>query len=262
MNSKSKEELVEQYEDAAFELLMSEYAEQEGNRLLREFEEAKARGEVPEIPAALDARCRRMIRHAYEKERRKERMHKAIKTMTRTVAVLFVTLGVCTTLVVSVEALRTPFVNFLLDNQEYFSSIDFDNEEASDPTQIGVKDQTEDTEGAVSLDQLMPTGYTLIRYVPKDDGSMVVIYENGTGNMIFLATTVMKGDINLDTEDADSEPICIGGYEGFFIRKDGELKITWFNGENQLAYQLKTDGLSNTDFWVLAEEIAKAEIGG
>ena len=262
MNSKSKEELVEQYEDAAFELLMSEYAEQEGNRLLREFEEAKAKGEVPEIPAALDAKCRKMIRQAYESDRRKKWMHKTIKTMTHTAAVLFVTLGVCATLVVSVEALRTPFVNFLIEQHEHFSAIDFD-QETIDKVDVQPSSAPMDSQNKNGpLGSIIPEGYELYKHSIRDDGSEVIIYQNATGNTIFLSTTVMKGDICLDTENADSERIRIAGFEGFFIRKNEEYKMTWFNTEKEMVFQIKVNGLSKAEFWILAEMIAKEDLGG
>lgn len=48
-------------EDAILTRLMAEYAEQEGARLWREFEEAQSRGEVPQMPERTDRKCRRRI---------------------------------------------------------------------------------------------------------------------------------------------------------------------------------------------------------
>ena len=42
-------------EEAVLKRLMAEYAEEEGARLWREFEEAQARGEVPEMSEELRA---------------------------------------------------------------------------------------------------------------------------------------------------------------------------------------------------------------
>lgn len=262
MNSKSREELVEQYEDVAFALLMSEYAEQEGNRLLREFEEAKAKGEVLEIPAALDTKCRMMIRQAYEKQRRKERMNRILRTMGRTAAMLFVTLGVCTTLVFSVEALRTPVINFLIEQHERFTSIDFDQEVTGDPVQD--VDSTHIGEGGDEspLDGLVPEEFELSRYTVRDDGSILILYKNLMGGSIRFTTTVSQGNLNLDTEDANCESVEVSGYSGIFIEKDGELRVSWFDGEKNLAYQLRAVGLSVADFWSLAEQVANFSVGG
>jgi hypothetical protein len=61
MNGKQKEESNEQYEEIVLALLLNEHAEQQGEELLLEFEEACARGEVPEVPFELDQKCRQLI---------------------------------------------------------------------------------------------------------------------------------------------------------------------------------------------------------
>lgn len=261
MNSKSREELVEQYEDAAFALLMSEYAEQEGNRLLREFEEAKSKGEVPEIPAALDAKCRMMIRQAYEKQRRKEQMNRILRTMGRTAAMLLMTLGVCTMLVFSVEALRIPVINFLIEQHERFTSIDFDREATDDPMQATDSLSTVAMDDRSSLDVLMPSDYELYKQTIRDDGSVAIIYKSEDSGSIVFSTTVLAGNLNLDTEDADAKKIEIAGFEGFWVEKDSVLKITWFDTEKCVAFQLSATAMNNTEFWALAESIANADIG-
>lgn len=259
MNSKSREELVEQYEDAAFALLMSEYAEQEGKRLLKEFEEAKAKGEVPEVPAALDAKCRKMIRQAYEKKRRKGKAKRFLQTVGRVAAMLFITLGVCTTLVFSVEALRMSVINFLIEHHERYTSIDFDKEMTDAPMQ----DTNLTTSGDASpLDVFIPTNYELYKYTVKSNGSVSVIYKSKNGGNIVFTTTVCEGNLNLDTEDANGKKIEIAGYQGLQVEKDSILKITWFDTEKCVAYQLRADALNKTEFWALAESIAKADIGG
>ena len=259
MNGKSREELIEQYEDAAFALLMSEYAEQEGNRLLREFEEAKAKGKVPEVPATLDAKCRKMIRQAYEKKRRENKVKEFLRGAGRVAALLFITLGVCTTMVFSVEALRTPVINFLIEQNEWFTSIDFDEEMTNAP----VQDTDPTTFGDASLlDAFIPNGYKLYNYTVRSDGSISVIYRSENGSSIFFTTTVLAGNLNFDSEDANTKKIMIAGFEGLQIEKDSVLKITWFDTEKSVAYQLRADALNNAEFWELAESIAKADIGG
>lgn len=259
MNSKSKAELVEQYEDAAFALLMSEYAEQEGNRLLREFEEAKAKGAVPEIPAALDTKCRMMIHQAYEKKRRENKVKEFLRAAGRVAAMLFITLGVCTTLVFSVEALRTPMLNFLIEQHERYTSIDFDKEMTDAPTQDADPATMVDNS---PLDAYIPPNYELYKYTVKNNGSFTAIYKSENGGDIIFTTTVCEGNLNIDTEDTDANKIEIAGYQGFYVEKDGVLKMTWFDMERCVAYQLIVTDLNNTEFWELAESIAKADIGG
>lgn len=259
MNGKSREELIEQYEDAAFVLLMSEYAEQEGNRLLREFEEAKAKGEVPEVPAALDAKCRKLIRQAYENKHRENKVKEFLRAAGRVAAMLFIALGVCTTLVFSVEALRLPVINFLIEQHERYTSIDFDKEMTDASTQDTKLPASSE---ASLLDAFIPNGYKLYNYTVRDDGSVSVIYRSENGGSIFFSTTVLAGNLNFDSEEANTKRIMIAGFEGLQIEKDSVLKITWFDTEKSMAYQLRADVLNNAELWELAESIAKADIGG
>lgn len=58
----------ESHEGALIRQIMDEYMETEGARLQREFDAAEARGEVPDVPAALDAACRKMIQDHIAKQ--------------------------------------------------------------------------------------------------------------------------------------------------------------------------------------------------
>lgn len=56
-------------EDDILARMMAEYAEQEGARLWREFEEAQARGEVPPVLDELDRRCLRKIETEFARQK-------------------------------------------------------------------------------------------------------------------------------------------------------------------------------------------------
>lgn len=56
-------------EDDILARLMAEYAEQEGARLWREFEEARAGGEAPQMPESTDRKCRRRIEGEFARQK-------------------------------------------------------------------------------------------------------------------------------------------------------------------------------------------------
>lgn len=70
MSDQRKQQLVEQYEDLALSMLMEDYAQAEGERLLREFEEAERNGGLPEMPEELDRKCRNLIETSFAKQAR------------------------------------------------------------------------------------------------------------------------------------------------------------------------------------------------
>lgn len=259
MNNVSKDELVKQYEEVAISLLMSEYAEQEGQRLLREYEKAKKDDALPKVPQALDTKCRAMIQEAYERDCRQKRIKKLMRTVGRVAAMLFITLGVCTTLVFSVEALRTPVINFMIEKTEWFTAIDFDKE----MTDASMRDTAPITSEDMSpLASFIPTGYELDKYIVKEDGTVFIIYNSENGSSIFFSTTVLAGNLIFDTEDADAKEIEIAGYEGLWVEKDSIFKITWVDTEKSVVYQLRANGLNYTEVWAMAESIARADLGG
>ena len=93
MNEQKKQKLLEQYDDAAFALLMDEYAETEGARLMAEFEGAQAAGQVPEMPQALDEQCRRMIRRDRAKKRGKQAVRSFRKVAVKAAVAVLVFIG-------------------------------------------------------------------------------------------------------------------------------------------------------------------------
>lgn len=76
MSGENRQQLLENYEDALFALLMDDFAEREGEKLKAENERLK------QDPAAqpseeLDQKCRRIIRAEYAKAQRKQLAHSA-----------------------------------------------------------------------------------------------------------------------------------------------------------------------------------------
>lgn len=259
MSTEKKEDLIEQYEDAAFALMMSNYAEQEGNRLLQEFEEAKARGDVPAIPEELDKKCRQLIHKAYQKARTKERIKQSLRVIGKSAAALFVTIGLCTTLIVSVEALRTPVVNFIIEQHDKFTTINF----GKDPTSQAPPPTTDDsstTFGETPLDGLLPDGYCISHFRILEDGTFAALYYNYDGDDIFLSTTLGNGTINIDTEQAMTTPIVVGNHLGYLFAEGNKLSVIWYDDEIDTSYQLSSSNLRYADFWRILDQYAqKAE---
>ena len=261
MNIEKKEDLIEQYEDAAFALMMSDYAEQEGNRLLQEFEEAKARGEVPHVPEELDKKCRNLIHKAYQKERTKARIKKAVCFVGKTAAAWFVVIGLCTTLIVSVEALRTPVVNFIIEQHEKFTTINFGKDPVSPSTQPTTDPQTI-LPSETPLDGFLPSGYALTHYSLRSNGTFIAVYENVDGASITISSNIGDGAINLDTENAKSSTVEIGKHVGYFVEKGTELIIVWYEDSCNMSYKIRTTAMMFAEFWDIAEHFACANKGG
>ena len=251
MNNKNTENLQEQYDEALVALIMDEYAEVEGAMLLEEFEEADARGEVPEVPADLDAACRKMIHNHFAKKQRDETLRRVVKTFARSAAMLFATLGVASVLIFSVEAFRTPVINFFLEQHEHFSVIGQGN---SDKPQQGSNEHLGNDDAPLA--GLLPSGYVQTKFQEKNDGAFIDFYKNGNGAIIMFQADCGNTLIGYDTEDAETKPARLSDYDALIIWKDG-IKLIWYIPEEDMTYQLKSTELSLDEHWYLARAIVE-----
>lgn len=258
MDDKRMNELQDQYEDAFMALLMNEYAELNGARLLEEYEEAERSGAISEVPEALDQKCRELIRRAYTKKRSRNRMQLFMRGSKRVAAIALAVLGLCSVLVVSVEAFRTPIVNFFIEQHEKYSTIDFGKDsntatsKNTEPTaESQLADRSEDP-----LVGMVPDGYTLTQFLSKGKRGFTCLYKDDAGGSITFSATPTEGLLNVDTEDAVVTDIELLDHKGKLIEKDG-CKIVWFDANVSVCYQLRATGLESSETWILAETIAK-----
>lgn len=244
MNEQKKQKLLEQYDDAAFALLMDEYAEEEGARLMAEFEAAQAAGQVPEMPQELDEQCRRMIRRDRAKKRGIRAARSFRKVAVKAAVAVLVFIGLMTTVVMSVDALRVPVLNYLVKHFEKYSSIDFTNQ--SDKETLG--------NGINPLANLIPEGYSEVAY-EDHDGLISAMYENEFGNYILLSMISTTGEFWFDTEGTTCENVMLGDYSAILIREE-RLQMIWIDEDMQVCFSFVSDGLDEDTFWDICESLA------
>ena len=214
MNEQKKQKLLEQYDDAAFALLMDEYAEEEGARLMAEFEAAQAAGQVPEMPRELDEQCRRMIRRNSAKKRGRQAARRFGKVTVRVAVAVLVFIGLMTTVVMSVDALRMPVLNFFVEYFDTFASISTeDNPEAIN------------TDPLIVLEGLIPMDYIQTLH-SVDTYFVCTMYENADGETISMDICSSGSSMNIDTENAEYTEIFLGDYKALLIEKHG-YQIVW-----------------------------------
>lgn len=252
MINKHNEASNEEYEQIMLALLLNEHAEQQGEELLREFEEACVRGELPEVPAELDRKCRKLIDKKRKRIVRKELLVRSVQTIGRVVTMLFVVLGVCTALVLSVDAMRTPAINLIREQYKQYSSIG------------GIKDLTNQGEDSIRgvydseslkllLDNVVPEGYECVNKVDMANNTFFIAYLNSTDNLIVLDSFRRESVIKADTENAEIQSMMICGYDGLYLIKDNLRKVIWYMPENEQFYILWADGLEEKAFWALVD---------
>ena len=293
-----KLELMDQFDDAAFALMMDEYAEAEGERLRAEFEEAMRSGTAPACPPELDEKCRKQIKRHFGKQRRS-----AYAGLTRRVAAigqafvqiagcvdlsvgmagclsgimmgvacgwwgwglvpcLLIALGISATLIMSVEALRVPFWKFIME--EYGSSTVFDFSGMNEENQ-GVYIDPLEMEDPVKF--YLPEGYHNVSF-EEDQGRINSVYETDDGR--FVAFEMIHSDSNLlnTVQSAyDFERFELVCYEAqyslcYYTDEGWPMEmVEWYDPEIETMYCVAAKGMGKMDLIEICESLAKCFAG-
>ena len=118
-----KEKLIQQYEEAALALMLEEHAEAQGQQLLQSFEQSSAQGKTEAMPQALKDKCQRLLQKAYKKGRNRSLVRRIFKTCAKVMVVALALFGILSATVLSIEALRVPTLNFILDRGGKFAFV-------------------------------------------------------------------------------------------------------------------------------------------
>lgn len=253
MNNDRMDELNEQLEDAYFALLLNRYAESEGKKQQEEYEKAAARNELPPVPEDLDAKCRDLIRKSSAKGRRKQLIQRTLPRIGRLAAVLLIVIGLCTTLVFSVDALRIPVMNFIIDQYGKFTSI-------GNNVYVPTTDPTDNSPSSAidsPLAGLLPDNFELINYSLFDGNTMICSYQGPNNCVLSFSISNYDGGLNIDTEDAITDPINLLGHEGLLIDKGSKLSIVWLDTSSNKTYCITATRMTHGELWDLAVATAK-----
>lgn len=246
MDNKHRQELLEQYEEAAMMLLMDEYAEADGARLLYQFEEAEKNGQVPEIPADLDEKCRKLIQDSFAKQERKNRLLQLGKAAGRVAVYVLVLLGLTTSVVLSVDAIRVPVLNFFMEQTERYSTVSFDK---TIPTI-----SPEENPLSEQIKAWLSDDYSLV-VEEYNNGETFLVYQNRTNQIISFSVANSVGQQVIDTEDATQEEMTLNNYPAILIKKDG-YRLIWSDEKTDLVFDLYANGLELDTFIKLAHRIS------
>lgn len=241
MSENKKLELLDQYDDVTFALLMDEYAEEEGARLRKEFEEAQAAGEVSDTSDALDEKCLQMIHRDFAKKRGKDNVRKIIRMTSKVAVAVMVFLGVAATTIMSVDALRIPVFNFIIEQFEDYSA--FNNSDNYDvPT---VSDP---------LSLLLPDDYTQIYQYISSDGFISSTYGTSDGCIVDFSTYPNESSGIIDSENKESSQISILGISvQLYVGED--FRAIWQDLDGNTVYCVRASGLDNDTFLQLCTDI-------
>ena len=247
MENKYEENLWEQVECLAFSVIMGEYAKEEGDRLLQEYEELEKNGELMEMPPELDQKCRELISKTLRKQQFVSWMKRTTKSLARVAILVLVLVGVASVTVLSVDSFRIPVLNFLMDESGKYSTVVFDSALPSEKSSV---------ERIINnFESNLPEGYSVQRN--QYTGTAGLIYcTNNNKDVIILELTAESKSIIIDTEDTNYTEVPFNELVAVFSSKDG-LSLRWLDDANKLMYSLYASALDPDTFWELAYMITE-----
>lgn len=235
---KSDAAFQEKYDDLTIQMAMHLLKQRELEEAEKEIEELNSQPEYQPDPHE-----EKMIMESIDRTLQRQRWKHAWKTASRiiqkvSVFLVILLIGVCTT-VITVEAIRTPFINWLISLQKDSSTIHFKEE----------SDMTDITFG------YLPEGYEA-SLVSADSKTTYYSIENDVGNVIFLMINSLDSDsgLNVDTENAEVSEFSLSGKKAISVKKEDRNTLTWTVGQ----YSCILEGqLSIEEMIRIAENIAE-----
>lgn len=228
------DQLYENYEDALFALLMDRVAQEEGEQLLEENERLQ-NDPAAAVPESIDQKSRETIRRAFARHRHYR--HGAGWYLSKIAVAILAAILLFVTAYAAIPEVRLWTIEMLL------KSSDVDTRLAMSSDDLG-------TRRADKEEQLL-AGYTLPDisedYVVTDQGETSreawIMYTHENGSMIRININSYETEF-LDSEDAEaSEPIEINGYSGMLIEKEDNVRILWYDNDQERMVYLSTIGI-------------------
>ena len=233
------EKMRENYEDAAFYLLMDQLADEQGKKYKRIRDKLK-NDPAFEVPAEMRQACYRTISKEFAKAHRATVKRVAGKVFQRvSILIAIITLLITGAFAISPE-LRTHVLNLAIETFEGHANIHF------------FPSEKESSMSTLELNWL-PDGYVCT--YKSDDGTMWE-FTNEEEHWITLTMLPDSVGIDFDTENASIvENLYIGDYQGLYVERPNDNSLIWGDSSVGSGFALASDNLDKATIKKIAENI-------
>lgn len=168
-------------------------------------------------------------------------------TVAKRAAAIILVIVISLSAALSVEAIRTPIINFFSEVYEKFTNIWFDD------TASGAPEIIEE----IYLPDYIPEGFELVnKEVYEQD--LYYTYSNGDKQLKIWQTVVYGSNITLDTENTEVEKLTISGFEGIYYENKGLGQIFW--SDEKYAFHI-VGNLEKHELIMIAESLKRQNLG-
>jgi hypothetical protein len=188
-------------------------------------------------------RFKRKMKALLKYERRTPVMRRFVYQMKTAAAVLLIVLSMAFGTVMSVEAYRVRFFEFVTEIWEELTSIVIHSDENAD----------HDTLTPISPSYI-PKGYSVLE-LTSDKYENTIIYINTNGLELYYSQRMAtQSEFILDSEGAETEKITIGSQEAYLIANKGTVQLYWHDDDSVFSL---IGNLDKTELIKMAKSIIK-----
>lgn len=257
--SNKKQELKNNLEDAYIALIMDDFSEEEGARLLEECTRLNADPNAA-VPESIHTKCMEVIDNHFAQERNAQVRLRIKSRAKKAVLVAAIIAALFTTAFATIEEFRVGVLNFALDIQEKYSNIIFNKSE--DKNNLHSMNNA-----SVLCDRRLIIYYDfsefeLTKEIYDEIGLVVSFATEEQGQTVKILVSNIEDNMSsrVDTEDADNiKDVLIRGMDGKLIIKDSRCHVLWINPEGTKFMQVITTGMTAEQALKIAECIVYSE---
>lgn len=227
--------LISDYENALMNLAVSDMLEQYGKELEEKYKDVE---DVPPSPEAAE-KFEKELNKAYRNGQLRSFRTKIAKFGRYAVTVCAAFIIVFAVSVVSVDAFRLRFLEWLFNIHESHSSLNISNDNSAYSNMIHA--------------DYLPDGYELINY-NNDRNVIELCYSNNITN-IKIRVYLTDFNFNTDNENTSSEEVYINGNKGQYQKKGLTSTIFWYCNEKPYCISTNDMQITKEEFVKIAQSI-------
>lgn len=205
----SKQNINVELFDLMLKRAAEDYIEQEGEKIKQEYDTV----DEFEPSAEFERKMRKLIK---KHEKKKRRLPKPLRTVAAIFAVIIVG---SSTLILSVDAIRTEFFNYVLSLRDNYGVVLNDKVTYADLTyDISEMPQNWDY---IYVPTRLPKGFTNITTKWQNRSVRITYSNNDKQNIVLHQEMIINKQTFFDTENVDYKKIAVGDNIAFLNSKDG-----------------------------------------
>lgn len=248
-----REQLVEQYEDALFELLMDDVAESEGEKF-EKLNDSLNSDLSAEVPEELNTRCLHTIKKEFAKENKTAIRHTVAKAFRVASAVALIAMLLFTTAFAAFPPVRVQTLNMIIETFGDHATIQFGSPSMNDSA------KSDSNMGSTQLLSWIPENLSVADEWENDFARYVNLRGNN-GEEVSVTTMKISETLvsDFDTENMERRSVFIHGKEVFLYEEKTEeystFSVAWTDEDKGQLIRVWGRGITVDEFISIANGV-------